>query len=88
MYLKSDKESGAIVFVLHDVLYVLFQGVASGSFVVQCNATDADAAANAHVTYHLVQGATKFSINNVTGVITTSGTLDRETDPEEYTVWV
>lgn len=69
------------------MLYALFQGAASGSFVAQCNATDADAARNARVTYHLVQGAdNKFSIDNATGVITTSGTFDSEADPEEYTV--
>lgn len=79
-----------VVAVLYDIFcIVLFQGVESGSFVVQCNATDADTAANAHVTYRLVQGlVNKFSINNVTGVISTSGTFDRETDPKEYTVWI
>ena len=34
-----------------------------------------------------MQGANnKFSIDNATGVITTSGTFDNDADPEEYTV--
>lgn len=66
---------------------ILLQGASSGSFVVQCNASDADTAANARITYQLVEGAVnRFSIDNITGVITTSGSFDRETDPELYTV--
>jgi len=67
--------------------YVLFQGAGSGSFVARCQASDVDAARNSRITYHLVQGAdNKFSIDNATGVITTSGTFDSEADPKEYTV--
>lgn len=63
------------------------QGASSGSFVAQCIASDADTAANARITYQLVEGAVnRFSIDNITGVITTSGSFDRETDPELYTV--
>ena len=66
---------------------ILLQGASSGSFVAQCNASDADTAANARITYQLVEGAVnRFSIDNITGVITTSGSFDRETDPELYTV--
>ena len=67
--------------------YFLFQGAGSGSFVARCQASDVDAARNAQVTYHLVQGAdNKFSIDNATGIITTSRTFDNDADPEEYTV--
>lgn len=67
----------------------LAEGTSSGSFVAQCNASDADAAANARITYRLVEGAVnRFSIDNITGVITTSESFDKETEPEEYTLVV
>ena len=69
------------------MLFLLFQGIAPGSYVTQCNATDADAGANADITYHIVEGsANKFSINNNTGVITTTAQLDRESGVSEYVV--
>ena len=68
-------------------MLLFFQGTAPGSYVTQCNATDADSAANAKVTYHIVEGAAnKFSINNVTGIITTTGQFDRESGTNEYVV--
>ena len=69
------------------MLFVLVQGLAPGSFVTQCNATDADAGANAQITYHILEGAAnKFDINNTTGVITTTAQLDRETGVTNYMV--
>lgn len=68
---------------------MVFQGASPGSFVARCQASDADAARNARVSYHLVQGAdNKFSIDNATGVITTSGSFDIDADPKEYTVYM
>lgn len=68
-------------------LFLIFQGTAPGSYVTQCNATDADSAANAKVTYHIVEGAAnKFSIDSVTGIITTTGQFDRESGTNEYVV--
>ena len=68
-------------------LFLIFQGTAPGSYVTQCNATDADSAANANVTYHIVEGAAnKFSIDSVTGIITTTGQFDRESGINEYVV--
>ena len=78
------------IFVINGLTHqiLVFQGADSGSFVARCQASDADAARNARVTYHLVQGAdNKFSIDNATGVITTSGTFDKDADPQEYTVY-
>ncbi|KAJ7389421.1 hypothetical protein OS493_031665 [Desmophyllum pertusum] len=83
----TDANDNSPVLQARIVRASVVEGAASGSFVAQCNATDADVGANAQVTYHLVEGAAnKFSINNITGVITTSGIFDRETDPEEYTL--
>ena len=66
---------------------MLFQDASLGSFVAQCNATDSDAASNAQITYHIVEGETnKFSIDKTTGVITTSGEFDRDTGVKEYVV--
>lgn len=65
------------------------EGAGLGSFVARCQASDADAARNARITYHLVQGADyKFSIDNATGVIRTSETFDIDADPQEYTLVV
>lgn len=56
-----------------------------GSFVAQLNATDADSAANGNITYYIVEGGpNKFIIDNVTGVITTRGQFDRESEVNEY----
>ena len=69
------------------VLFLSFQGVSVGSYVTQCNATDADVALNAQITYHIVEGAAnKFSIDNLTGIITTTEEFDRETGIKDYMV--
>ena len=68
-------------------LFRVFQGTVPGSYVTQCNATDADSAANGNVTYYIVEGAAnKFSIDSVTGIITTTSQFDWESGINEYVV--
>lgn len=85
-WVATSEKTAHNTFPCH-VLFLLFQGIAPGSYVTQCNATDADAGANADVTYRIVEGsANKFSINNSTGVITTTAQLDRESGVSEFMV--
>ena len=62
------------------------ENAGSGDPVVTVNATDRDLGENADISYSL-QGSTLFAVDPETGVVSVSGTLDRETMPEhELTV--
>ncbi|XP_072333668.1 protocadherin-16-like [Scyliorhinus torazame] len=56
-----------------------------GSFVLQVTATDKDEGSNGEILYSIVSNTKShsdwFTIDQVTGVITTAATLDYETDP-------
>eukprot|EP00061_Rhincodon_typus_P008434 g31030.t1 len=56
-----------------------------GSFVLQVTATDKDEGSNGEVVYSITSNANShsewFTIDQMTGVITTAATLDYETDP-------
>ena len=67
-------------------VYNFVQNVNSGSFVYDVNATDNDVMSNGEVRYTIMHGHEgKFAIDATSGIITTSGALDRETK-DLYTV--
>ncbi|OBS79666.1 hypothetical protein A6R68_22132, partial [Neotoma lepida] len=59
----------------------------TGTDVLLVNASDADAAANAIISYSIIGGNSQFTINPSTGQIITSALLDRETK-DNYTLVV
>lgn len=64
----------------------MLKNVDDGYFVFDVNATDDDILSNGEVTYSIMHGDEgKFVINATSGVITTAGSLDRETK-DIYTV--
>ncbi|XP_012862492.1 protocadherin Fat 4 [Echinops telfairi] len=59
----------------------------TGTDVLLVNASDADATANAVISYRIIGGNAQFTVNPSTGQIITSALLDRETK-ENYTLVV
>ncbi|XP_063968862.1 cadherin-23-like [Lytechinus pictus] len=60
----------------------IIESAPTGSFVFNVNATDADSGGNGRVTYSLIGGNGKFTINPDTGVITLLQQLDKETQAQ------
>ncbi|XP_076448228.1 protocadherin Fat 4-like [Babylonia areolata] len=71
--------------------FSVFENEAAGTFVGQVNATDADIGVNGAVRYSVVlfwEGpAPHFTLHGVTGVISTTTPLDRESTPA-YSAWI
>jgi hypothetical protein len=59
----------------------------NSAYVTAVSATDRDSGSNALLTYDILDGSTQFVIDNVTGIISTAATLDREST-DEYNLTV
>ena len=76
-----DENDNAPVFTETFINGYILENQLPGQTIGQVNATDRDQGSNAQLVYFLINGTEHFYIDNVTGVITTAASFDREAMP-------
>ena len=82
LFTITDINDNRPVFSQSEYIVPTSESLQTGSEVVRVTATDRDSSANGDVTYSLVGGTTMFTINPLSGVITTLQQLDFELSQE------
>lgn len=88
MIIKCSNGQGRTFFFFFASLFISLQNATVGTRITTINATDKDAGTNANIKFTIISGNDdeKFHLNETSGDLKTSGTMDFDTVPKSYKV--